>query len=115
MSCGACCAFFRVSFYWGEAQSAGGRVPDNLTEQVSPTRSCMRGTNDRSPRCVALLGDVGSGVRCTIYENRPAPCHDFRINGEQGLPNPDCDRARAAYGLAPVEFYPLVSPETEIA
>ncbi|EER5964904.1 YkgJ family cysteine cluster protein, partial [Escherichia coli] len=36
MTCGACCAFFRVSFYWAEADDAGGKVPVSLTEQISP-------------------------------------------------------------------------------
>lgn len=36
MSCGACCAFFRVSFYWAEGSDAGGCVPVELTEPVSP-------------------------------------------------------------------------------
>jgi len=102
LNCGACCAFFRVSFYWGEVQSAAGLVPDNLTEQVSPHRSCMQGTNTAEPRCAALLGNIGSPVRCTIYDNRPSPCRDFRINGEDGIPNPRCDSAREAYGLPPL-------------
>ncbi|MEG0249014.1 MAG: YkgJ family cysteine cluster protein, partial [Pseudomonas sp.] len=24
LDCGACCGYFRVSFFWGECQSAGG-------------------------------------------------------------------------------------------
>lgn len=36
MTCGACCAFFRVSFYWAEADDAGGTIPARLTEQISP-------------------------------------------------------------------------------
>ena len=27
MTCGACCIFFRVSFYWSEADDAGGTIP----------------------------------------------------------------------------------------
>lgn len=27
VSCGACCAYFRVSFYWAESESGGGTVP----------------------------------------------------------------------------------------
>ena len=33
MTCGACCAFFRVSFYWAEGDDANGTVPASLTEQ----------------------------------------------------------------------------------
>ncbi len=56
MTCGACCAFFRVSFYWAEADDSGGNVPASLTEQTSPFHRCMRGTNQKNPRCVALAG-----------------------------------------------------------
>ncbi|EJF2880940.1 YkgJ family cysteine cluster protein, partial [Escherichia coli] len=41
MTCGACCAFFRVSFYWAEADDAGGTIPARLTEQISPFHRCM--------------------------------------------------------------------------
>ena len=75
LDCGACCSTFRVSFYWGESDSApGGLVPDRLIEQVTPHLSCMQGTNQPQPRCVALMGEVGSGVRCSIYENRSSTC-----------------------------------------
>ncbi|EEV2467373.1 YkgJ family cysteine cluster protein, partial [Escherichia coli] len=59
MTCGACCAFFRVSFYWAEADDAGGKVPVSLTEQISPFHRCMRGTSQKNPRCVALAGTPG--------------------------------------------------------
>ncbi len=36
MTCGACCAYFRVSFYWAEADDAGGLVPSALTEPLTP-------------------------------------------------------------------------------
>ena len=102
LSCGACCAYFRVSFYWGEAKSAGGCVPDNLTEQVNHHLSCMQGTNAKPARCAALMGDVGSQVRCTIYNDRPSPCRDFSCNAELTPHNPGCDTARAHYGLIPL-------------
>ncbi|ENJ4382725.1 YkgJ family cysteine cluster protein, partial [Salmonella enterica] len=35
MTCGACCAYFRVSFYWAEGDDASGRVPASLTEPVT--------------------------------------------------------------------------------
>ena len=57
MSCGACCAYYRVSFYWGESDGApGGFVPKELTEQVHPQLLCMKGTNNYPPRCIALRG-----------------------------------------------------------
>ena len=67
LSCGACCAHFRVSFYWGECQSAGGLVPDHLTVAISPYLVAMQGTEQKPVRCTALLGEVGCGTRCTVY------------------------------------------------
>lgn len=99
VTCGACCANFRVSFYWAEGNDApGGYVPAELTEQVNPFYRCMRGTNNGSPRCVALQGDIGGVISCSIYADRPSPCRDFdiSINGS----NPACDQARAKYGMA---------------
>ncbi|NDL62430.1 YkgJ family cysteine cluster protein [Acerihabitans arboris] len=102
MSCGACCAWFRVSFYWAEGDDGGGVVPNALTEPLTPFLRCMAGTNGRSPRCRALEGEVGKSVRCTIYAGRPSPCREFTMAGEQGRPNDACDRARAHYGLPPL-------------
>lgn len=56
MTCGACCAYFRVSFYWAEADDAGGLVPAALTEPLTPFLRCMSGTNQRQSRCAALSG-----------------------------------------------------------
>lgn len=78
MTCGACCAYFRVSFYWAEADDAGGLVPSALTEPLTPFLRCMSGTNQRQNRCAALSGDIGDAVHCTIYENRPSPCREIR-------------------------------------
>ena len=55
LSCGACCAFFRVSFYWAEGIS----MPEHYTEPVTAVYSCMAGTNQASPRCIALQGTIG--------------------------------------------------------
>ena len=103
LTCGACCAFFRVSFHWSEAVSGGGTVPDNLTHTINQHLSCMSGTQGKPPRCTSLLGDVGSAVRCTIYENRSTTCREFNTHDINGLPEDACTRARAAYGMAPLE------------
>lgn len=97
--CGACCAFFRVSFYWAEGNDAGGTVPVDLTEQVTPFLRCMTGTNNTTPRCVALLGTPGKSTRCEIYSDRPTTCSDFPASGENGITNEACNRARMKYGL----------------
>ncbi|AMG58795.1 YkgJ family cysteine cluster protein [Pantoea vagans] len=112
VSCGACCAHFRVSFYWAEADDAGGLVPTELTEPLSLLMRNMRGTNDRARRCVALQGDIGGCVSCGIYEQRPTPCREFSMSGEEGIHNEACDRARARYGLPPL-FAPSLPHITE--
>lgn len=99
LSCGACCAFFRVSFYWAEADDGAGRVPAALTEPLTPFLRCMSGTNDRVVRCRALQGHVGEHVSCSIYACRPSPCQAFQMSGEDGRANAACDRARAHFGL----------------
>ncbi|UVJ44969.1 YkgJ family cysteine cluster protein [Pseudomonas sp. LS1212] len=102
LTCGACCAHFRVSFYWGECTSAGGPVPDDLVVQVSPTRVAMLGTESRPSRCNGLKGEVGKGVSCSLYEQRSSTCREFEASWVDGEHNPNCDAARAAYGLAPL-------------
>lgn len=55
MHCGACCAYFRVSFYWAEMVSGGGVVPDELTEPLTPFLSCMKGTNSKNHVVISFL------------------------------------------------------------
>lgn len=110
MTCGACCAHFRVSFYWGESDpQQGGSVPPSLTEEVTPFRRCMRGTNQAAPRCVALTGEIGRTVACSIYADRPTPCREFGVtfddDGTLRFTPEDlarCTAARAAWGLPPL-------------
>jgi Fe-S-cluster containining protein len=92
--CGACCAYFRVSFYWGEADDApGGTVPVALTRPVNAHLRCMAGTEQRPARCVALAGEIGREVACTIYAQRSSSCQELQPGDEK------CLRARAAHGL----------------
>ena len=102
LTCGACCANFRVSFYWGECQSAGGSIPDELTLQVSPHHACMKGTEKNPVRCIALVGTPGEHVSCNIYEQRSSTCRDFDIWNDDGSINETCTRARAVYRLPPI-------------
>ncbi|HOK94865.1 MAG TPA: YkgJ family cysteine cluster protein [Anaerohalosphaeraceae bacterium] len=103
LSCGACCAYYRCSFYWAEADSVpGGTVPAALTEKLNDFRLAMRGMSGPNPRCIALLGEVGKSVRCSIYDLRPSVCREFPVAWENGQPNPRCDKARMAWGLDPL-------------
>ena len=104
LDCGACCAYYRVSFHWSEAERfLGGATPAELTTKLSPHRVAMRGTQSKSPRCVALDGQIGKAVSCSIYSQRPSPCREFEASWVNGMHSERCDQARAAHGLPPLE------------
>jgi len=107
LSCGACCAHFRVSFYCGElSDGSGGIVPAELTSQLTPMLVCMQGT-ETGGRCIALRGELGRpGIACSIYAHRPSPCREFPAWLPDGTANPDCQRLRAKHGLAPLPSPP---------
>lgn len=103
VSCGACCAFFRASFYFGECSAYG--IPEDMVVQVSPFLVAMKGTTTRTEtRCVALKGTIGQfGTTCSIYHQRSSTCRDFVPSFEDGVTHtPECDRARQAHGLRPL-------------
>ncbi len=103
LTCGACCAFYRASFYWAETDDAeGGTVPAYLTEKLNDFRCVMKGTNAEKPRCIALQGNIGEFVYCSIYERRASVCREFPAAWEAGIPNDRCDNARIAWGLPPL-------------
>lgn len=94
VACGACCASYRVSFYWAETDAhPAGQVPQQLTAPISPQRVAMRGTLHAPVRCVALQGEVGREVACAIYPQRASPCHEVQPGDDK------CLSARARHGL----------------
>ena len=93
-TCGACCAHFRVSFYWAETDAHPlGKVPQEMTKAISPYHSAMLGTTSKPTRCIALAGNIGESVGCTIYEKRSSTCREFEMGTEA------CFRARKLHGL----------------
>jgi Fe-S-cluster containining protein len=109
VQCGACCAFFHVSFYWEETlPENAGTVPSEFTEAVDQFRQCMKGTNQPRPRCVALRGKIGEKVGCSIYPVRSSVCREFGLhedNGEITATAEDlvrCNQARKAWHLPPI-------------
>lgn len=97
IGCGACCATYRVSFYWAETDAhPGGQVPTDLTVAISPHLVAMRGTQTRPARCVALQGQIGQQVSCGIYPQRSTTCREFEAGDER------CLQARARHGLPPL-------------
>lgn len=92
LSCGACCAHFRVSFYWAE----GVNIPDQYVEPLTAVYSCMRGTNQAQAYCSALEGKIGEQVSCAVYSARSSTCKEVQIADEQ------CNKARQAYQMIPL-------------
>ncbi len=92
-ACGACCAY---SVTWPrfstESDAELDRIPANL---VAANQSGMRCVG---ARCAALEGAVGVAASCTIYEIRPVVCRACVMGDDE------CQTARAAYGLAPVDI-----------
>ena len=100
LNCGACCAHFRISFYFGETQEHGGLVPTELTEKLNDFRVYMKGSWGQSPRCAALEGTPGTKISCKIYSQRPSVCRAYHVwDPKTGAPNPDCQKLREKIGL----------------
>ena len=105
LACGACCAHFRISFHWSEAEPGlGGTVPIELTEPLRRHERVMKGTSRREPRCIALDAEIGVRSRCSIHARRPSVCAAVPASWEFGAPSAQCDKARLAHGL------PLLTP-----
>ncbi len=115
LKCGACCSFYRVSFYWTEADPAlSGTVPPEFSEPLPPYHACMRGTNQPHPRCAALRGRLGDQVSCSIYKMRSSTCREFGFhfkNNEVTITADDlqrCNHAREACGLPPLHLENII-------
>jgi hypothetical protein len=77
-------------------------VPIEMTTVVNSHLLAMSGTDQKSPRCVALKGEIGCSVYCEVYSHRPSVCRDFNPYESDGSPNARCVSARASYGLKPL-------------
>ena len=93
--CGACCASFRVSFYFAEAQA--NNLPDAFVERINDRYSCMAGTNQAAPRCMALTGQIGQTVACRVYPARTSTCREVQPGDAR------CLKARTKHGLPPLQ------------
>lgn len=100
LTCGACCAFFRVSFYWAEGEG----MPSDYVEPLTAVYSCMKGTNQQQPRCIALEGTVGQQVSCSMYQSRSSSCKEVQAGDSQ------CAKARHAHGLIPLIDVEMMQP-----
>ena len=101
--CGACCATYRITLPRVDLDThPHGWVPAALTTPYTPTTACMREHPDHPGRCIALTGEIGQQVHCTIYEQRPAACRDFAPLAALGSGDDACDDARRHCGLRPL-------------
>ena len=116
IQCGACCAFFRVSFFWEEsAPDDPLGVPAELTEENDEMFQSMKGTNQHSPRCIALQGKIGRQVSCAIYAQRSSTCREFGLHetdhviSVSSIDLDRCNQARKAWNLPPLNRADLLS------
>src|SRR5690606_1933817 len=91
LSCRPCCAYFWLSFCWAE----GLLIPERYPAPVTAVYSCMAGTNQKNPRCIALDGTIGQQVSCGMYELRSSSCKEVQIADDQ------CNKARVAHNMLP--------------
>lgn len=97
-TCGVCCTHFRITFFYGECDSNGGKVPTDLVIPINNNYVAMKGS-EYGGRCTALTGEIGKNIGCSIYENRPSSCRKFHVWDEFGTPNPKCQELREKAGL----------------
>lgn len=87
-ACGACCSY---SADWPrftlESDEDIARIPEAL---ISADLSGMR---CEGVRCLALKGEIGKQVACTIYAVRPQVCHACMPG------DPECLMAREEHGI----------------
>lgn len=87
ISCGACCAYSDTWPEFGDEDDLDG-IPESMCDCNAGRMRCER------DRCVALEGEIGRDVRCSVYEGRPAVCRDFEPC------TPACNTVRRHFGLA---------------
>lgn len=85
LSCGACCAAFRVDFHRADLAAGapgkpdGAGVPRELAVPLTARLYRMCGTGAAPPRCIALEGEVGRGGRAARFMiGVPAPAATLR-------------------------------------
>ncbi|CEI52477.1 Ferredoxin [Acinetobacter bereziniae] len=82
-------------------------MPSDYVEPLTAVYSCMQGTNQKQPRCIALDGVVGQQVSCTIYEQRSSSCKEVQAGDAQ------CAKARQAHNLIPLIDIDVMTPSND--
>ena len=78
------------------AAERGTLLEGHVARRLTPAMVRRKGTDDSQPRCIALAGEVGVQVGCTIYDVRPSPCREFDVE------HAACNKARQRCGLVPL-------------
>ena len=102
-SCGACCCNTERNRLEGTLEYVEVTKQDRLYEERRDLLKQLAVRNEagvfhlrlvgEEQRCVALDGDVGEGVSCTLYPFRPAGCRNVEAGDEE------CLKARRFHGL----------------
>jgi Fe-S-cluster containining protein len=87
--CGACCSFKWSWPVLRKDRADAVKIPIEMQRQDYP----LLKTSDAG-RCVALRGEVGQCVSCSIYADRPDACRKF-VPGSTL-----CKEARAKFGIS---------------
>lgn len=69
-------------------------IPQDMTVKVNDFYTCMKGTDKKPVKCVALAGEVGKSVACQIYDKRSSTCQSVNVGDAQ------CIKARRLYDMA---------------
>lgn len=96
--CGACCSYFKV--YFREEDNPNYKKLGDKIFFVSKDKIFMKGRETfKGGKCVALEGEVGKHVSCSVYEDRPDVCRKFDRVLPNGKINPRCVQARLSLKL----------------
>ncbi len=82
-------------------------MPSDYVEPLTAVYSCMQGTNQKQPRCIALDGVVGQQVSCTMYEQRSSSCKEVQAGDAK------CAKARQAHNLIPLIDIDVMTPSND--
>jgi len=86
LSCGACCAYSESwPAFIGDGDGDG--IPDELIDFGHERMQCY------GDRCSALVGEIGTLAKCSVYENRPLVCREFQSGSD------DCNMVRRKFNL----------------
>lgn len=86
-NCGACCSFHISVAVRRDDENLPFLIERDLVDAGDDANYRMK--LNASRRCIALRGEVGKSVSCSIYENRPVTCRLYVAGAGQ------CEIARA--------------------